>query len=83
MNILSDNELYELLYNANWDWENQNNYQHTHYRCRYHPESHTISAEEVCINEYGSYYGRNVWCVVDVPKDRTVNWDMNWTDLEA
>lgn len=33
------------------------NYQHTHNRVRYDPDSTTLSYEEVCINEYGSCYG--------------------------
>lgn len=47
--------------------DNSNNYSHTHDRIHYNPNSGHISFEEVCVNEYGSCYGRGVYGDAYIP----------------
>lgn len=54
---LSYRELVDLIESSAIEFEEVNNYTHTHWRCRYHPEERYISFEEVCVNEYGSCFG--------------------------
>jgi hypothetical protein len=51
------------------DTEYANNYSHTHDQVNYNPETGLLSLEEVCINEYGGKYGRNVYKSVIIPKE--------------
>jgi hypothetical protein len=44
-----------------------NNYQHTHDRVHFNNDTHFLSLEEVCVNEYGSCYGRDIGFFVGVP----------------
>jgi hypothetical protein len=49
--------------------EERNNYQHTHDRVHYNPETGQLSSEEVCINEHGSCYGRGIYKYVTIPTE--------------
>ena len=44
-----------------------NNYQHTHDRVHFNPYTRQLSLEEVCVNEYGSCYGREIGFFITVP----------------
>jgi hypothetical protein len=46
-----------------------NNYQHTHDRVHFNNDTRRLTLEEVCINEYGSCYGRDLGFVVNVPNN--------------
>jgi hypothetical protein len=64
-----------------------NNYQHTHDRVHFNNESRWLTLEEVCINEYGSCYGRNVGFGCTVPQDVKIppcllGKDFQWADFE-
>jgi hypothetical protein len=66
---------------------NYENYQHTHDRVHYNPETGHIQFEEVCINEYGSCFGRGIGGEAHIP----IEWNSllpkqllespNWMDL--
>lgn len=57
------------LYFADVQSEGQNNYQHTHNRIHFNPNTGMLSAEEVCINEYGSSYGRGIYMNIIIPTE--------------
>jgi hypothetical protein len=43
-----------------------NNYMHTHDRVHFDNDTRQLSLEEVCINDYGSCYGREIGFAVTV-----------------
>lgn len=45
------------------------NYQHTHDRVWFNSVTRKLELEEICINEYGSSYGRNIGFTAIVPDD--------------
>lgn len=80
-------ELANLVLNANHnvrDGEKAENYQHTHNRVHYSPDSNKLISEEVCINEHGSCYGIGTFATIE---NVEVNTDIlrseMWTDIEA
>lgn len=80
---ITDEEIRQLLKNAEWEESGGNNYQLTDYRCHYNSESHTLNVQEVCVNEYGSCYGRGFYTTVQLPINRKVSWNPAWTDISA
>jgi hypothetical protein len=69
--------------------ENPTNYAHTHTRVWLDVASGRISFNELCINEYGSAYARNVFGSAIIPKEwyqflpKELLNEPNWIDLEA
>ena len=65
-----------------------NNYQHTHDRVHFNNDTRHLQLEEVCINEYGSCYGREIGFAVDVPANVKVpeiltrHGGLQWHDFE-
>ena len=65
-----------------------NNYQHTHDRVHFNNDTRHLQLEEVCINEYGSCYGREIGFAVNVPLDveipeiLTGHGGLQWHDFE-
>ena len=80
---ITDDEVLELLNQVEPEIFGHTNYQHTDYRCHYNPDTHTICAEEICKNEHGGVFGREVYYTFEVPANREVNWSGNWIDIEA
>ena len=83
---LTDDEVRELLSVAEFDTEDDEliaNYVHTDYRCHYHPESNTIYAEQVCINQDGQCFGIGLYATIQLEDNQTVNWHLNWTDISV
>ena len=80
---ITDEEILSLLHSAEWEEDSQSNYQLTHYRCHYNSEKHSLSVEEVCVNEYGSCYGRGIYTTIQLPTNRKVEWVAGWTDITA
>ena len=64
-----------------------NNYQHTHDRVHFNNDTRHLQLEEVCINDYGSCYGREIGFAVDVPElveipDVLLGKGVQWFDFE-
>ena len=64
-----------------------NNYQHTHDRVHFNNDTRHLQLEEVCINEYGSCYGREIGFAVDVPESVRIpevlsGKGLQWFDFE-
>lgn len=64
-----------------------NNYQHTHDRVHFNNDTRHLQLEEVCINECGSCYGREIGFAVDVPLDVEIpqvllGGGLQWFDFE-
>lgn len=64
-----------------------NNYQHTHDRVEFDNETSQLILEEVCLNDYGSCYGRGVGFVCNVPEnveipDVLLGHGRKWADFE-
>jgi hypothetical protein len=65
------------------------NYQHTHDKIFYDPESGRLTIESICKNEHGSSFGLNLIGYATIPTewnnllpDMLLN-SPNWMDLEA
>jgi len=67
--------------------ESHNNYQHTHDRIHYDPETGQLYFEEVCINQDGGCYGRGAFGEAFIPVEwnhllpQSLTTPPNWMDL--
>lgn len=64
-----------------------NNYQHTHDRVHFNNDTRRLQLEEVCINQYGSCYGREIGFAVNVPANVEIpevlqGKGLQWSDFE-
>lgn len=64
-----------------------NNYQHTHDRVEFDNETRRLTLDEICVNEYGSSYSRNVGFACDVPASVKVPAELSgegckWADFD-
>lgn len=75
----------KAISNPETKWEcngERQNYQLTNYQCFYSPDFHSVTVEEVCINQYGSMFGIGLYCIINLPKEIPApNWLGGWIIL--